>query len=329
MRVREITEAIEKWGSASHHLTLVLIAAAVTSGVAAYTYPVVSLATVWIGHALHGLHYLAFLLAVLNGATILFFRRNIGQQIALALRSHYSIHPDPVSIIAKEARYRYQAMRVAPDDVEFVTDPESWCAKSLFEMNVHSFEGSAFEMSEEEIVDRDTALIAQNGKTFLLVRNPLRETREDADFIGFSSVLPLNRTGSDLYLSGLIKDRHIRSSMLCSEGEPCDTILVFAIALKPEYRKVKGLAAAYYPFLLRCAEHHIRTVAAAHPGCAKVTAWVQAEHPKLRQHLGERGFVFSPGKRSADGFDLYSRDIEVIQPMSGINKSIDTNRTVV
>src|SRR5205807_1780406 len=98
---------------------------------------------------------------------------------------------------------------------------------------------------------------------------PLRETQED-EFIGFSCVLPLNSVGADIYLNGLIKDRDIRASMLCREGEPCDMILVFAIALKHDYRRVRGLASQYYPFLLRCTEHHIRTIATVHPGATNV-----------------------------------------------------------
>ena len=230
--------------------------------------------------------------------------------------------------------FRYEALPVSPQDFEYVNETTGPLAETLFLMNASCFEGGAFEMTRQEIVTRDTSFIEKNGNVFMLIRDPLRETKESdnaaEEFMGFSCVLPLNSVGADVYLTGLIKDRDIRASMLCKEGEPCDAFLVFAIALARNFQKVSGLRAHYYPFLLRCAEHHIRSIAALHPGPSSISVWVQAEHPKLKQHLEERGFRWTEQKKSADGFELYHRSLEIVRSRrTRRKKSVDKDNALV
>jgi len=330
MRLRETTERIERWDHRTHHITLSLVAASFLADILRSLLPDAGEFAEWLGHILHFAHYAALGLAVINIGLLLLFRRNIGGYIAKAL-SRSSPEPKSPVIEIPLTHFHYEALPISADDFQFVTEPGGELAKALFEINARSFEGSAFEMSHEDVIERNSSFIEKHGKVFMAVRNPLREMRQPDcatdDCIGFSCVLPLNAVGADCYLSGLIKDRYIRASMLCAEGEDCDTLLVFAIALKNEFRKVKGLAAVYYPFLLRCAEHHIKALASCHTGPSTVTVWVQAEHPQLRHHLEKRGFVWTGDRRSADGFELYHRSLEVLRPKSRQvrKKKLDTS----
>jgi hypothetical protein len=94
---------------------------------------------------------------------------------------------------------------------------------------------------------------------------------------------------------------------LCKEGDPCTTILMFTIALDKKYRKTRNLAAQYYPFLLRYAEHHINAVASTHPSAGPTTIWAQAEDRTLERHFTNRAFTHIENKKSGNGYDLYSR----------------------
>jgi hypothetical protein len=288
-------EFLEKWNHRAHYVTVSLVAVALLTAPFSAAGSAATLA-----EALHAVHLFTIALTALYLLLFVLLSRNVGRELAAALTAATA---EPAS----ERERTYKFAPVKPEDVEFVSEADAKL-DALIAMNLEGFAGSAFEMTEDELRERNTAFVIRNPKAFLLVRNPLRMSNEDDEFIGFSCMLPLNAIGADCYLNGVVKDRDIRASLLCAPGEQCDSILLFAIMLKKKYRKIKGLPSRYYPFLLRCANHHIRTLARAHDISATAqTMWVQSEHPDIRKHLRRQGFARAERKKSADGFNLYFR----------------------
>jgi hypothetical protein len=328
MRIRTIKEALQHWDHIAHYITLALVGIALACDFLLSRLPntpttntvgeFLPVATETLQHALHWVHITALILA--GGNLVLWLvRRNTGHEAAQALGAGLVPSSEPASISdyikQYEDGYQYKARPVAAEDIEFVTSSTGPLAAILFDINRDGFEGSAFEMDRNEIEARNSQFIEKNLTTFMLIRNPLRElcdnvVSEHCEFIGFTCVLPLNESGSDYYLNGLIKDRDVRASFLAKKGDPCENLLVFAIALRKEYRKYKGLAAKYYPFLLRCTEHHIRVVQLEHPHKGPTTVWAQSEHRALKHHFVARGFTCGDNLKSGDGFELYKRRID-------------------
>lgn len=311
MVLRQKLDLLEKWEQASHYITLVLVAIASLAGVATQLFPPAQGAETQFEQALHAVHLSALGLAVLHVTLLLLFSHNTGKEIAAALdKKSLPAAPTTASGSGLEKSYSYRALSVSPADVEFVATATGPMAETLFTMNLQIFSPTSFGMEEDKIKTRNTALINKNPNLFMLVRNPLREVDDPqtaADLIGFTCVLPLSEVGADCYLNGVVRDRDMRASLVCKKGEACGTILVFAIGLKQEYKKTKSLRAEYYKFLLRCTEHHVNVIAAAHANSGETKVWAVSEHPMLWQQFKGRGFACNDNKKSADGFPLYSR----------------------
>jgi len=207
---------------------------------------------------------------------------------------------------------RSKPYSLSPDLIHFVA-PDDGYLDFLVALNREAFEGSRFQMTVKELSARNTGFIDKHPKVFMLIRNPSTEMEQAGDgyrFVGYTCVLPLNEVGADRYLNGLLRDREVRASLLCGPREPCNHILLFSIALGSQYsRKPSGVI--LFPFLLRCAEYHIQTIAQFHDDSGRITVWAHSEFRTLQKLLEKRGFTRDPQRHSADGLGLYSRKLEV------------------
>jgi hypothetical protein len=173
---------------------------------------------------------------------------------------------------------------------------------TLVEMNHTGFKDSAFEVERERLLRRNKAWIEKNPRIFQLMRDP----RNQKEYIGYSSLVPLNAEGADLYLEGSLKDADIKAALICGPGERPSAILAFAIVLRQEFSFTRsGAAREYSPYFWTCIRKHVRELyphlfeAGDYP-----PIYAQAERSRMKDRLKSIGFK-PTGLPSADGFELW------------------------
>jgi len=291
----------EKWDEYAHWITLALVGSAIL--LSFFGTKLVQAATI-VDKTLYYGELAALGIAVLHILVFYSFKRNIAREIAAALSPHLGKVPAQ----APASNEPYSPLPPDSKDIHFALSTDN-SLETVAALNQRGYARTSFEMTKDQIASRNASLFAKNPKVFMLVRNPTRETEKDIEFIGYTCVLPLNSVGADCYLNSLIKDRDVRASMICDPTEQCTDLLLFAVALKDVFAGTKKVAQSYYPFLFRCAAHHVGVVAQAHrEKDSPQTVWIQAEHKSLGPELTKRGYKETV-KKSADGFILYSRSL--------------------
>ena len=318
---------VEEWGHLNHFTTLTLVGIAELANLLAFA---LSLHTVrsegLLKRMLEALEVtkrgleiglqivdaLALALVLVSVFIHVFFARNTSKEIATGLappRKKFR-RPAPTTLPVPSSHSASIPVRASsPVAVYLFSGPSDPLSEALFALNETCFEGSSFEMATSEVRARDSSFLEKNPLCFCLVPNPLRDNGDTEDaYIGFTCVLPMNATGADVYLAGLVKDRSVRASMLCMPNEPSEHVVLFAMGLGEKYRQTKGLAPIFYPYLKRGFEQHVRLVCERHGIEGKTTLWAQAEHHELVNELvHSRGFKEAPGLNSADGFSFVSK----------------------
>ncbi len=307
----------------NHVATLILVAISTIALLLNRVVPHAEGAESALNGVLHFIHWFALAVVLLYLSAYFLLRRNVGKELAkllseagdVAIDEPPEAHPRP-----RHPDARHRSIGITAGDVAFVSAIDRHLVDILLAMNVEGFEGGDFELTPQEVQERNPGLVGKNPRAFMLVRDRARKARapgesEDRqDFIGYSCVLPLNEVGADVYLRGLIPDKRLPPSILCAEGEPCSAVLAFAVVLDHRIRKSTSLLRAKYSgFLARAVEYHIAAVAMAHAGAAdSVTVWAQSEHEWLNRKLADLGFEpASPPKKSADGHALLFRRFEI------------------
>lgn len=312
----------------SHKVTLALVGASLLAVLVSNIHASGHAAETALTKLLHFVHWFALAIVVLYLSARLLLERNVGKELAslmLNTDEFHTIGNAGAKSTAEESSKskppsRSLTLSVGPQDVEFVVSSSGHLAKVLFTMNREGFERSAFELTQDGVVRRNSALIDRSPKAFQIVRNKATagSSARIEDFIGYTCVLPLNEIGADVYLRGLIKDKNIPASLLCRQNEPASAVLVFAIVLDRKVARSRSLKGKYFGFLLKALEYHISSVAEAYAGNAQtISVWAQSEHESLRKRLMERGFTSTtPRTKSADDYELLRLELPVPKPVS-------------
>lgn len=315
MQLRRKLQRLHEYEHEAHVATLILVAIGVFADWLGTFLPTRFHIAPLITHALHWLHYLSLGLVVVYAGARLSLARRPSKEIAALLPS-----PKPTHRIltpgSEPKAYSYRGRPVPQDDREFVTDPTSPLALALYQMNQTAYEGSAFELTLAEVTKRDSAIITRNSHAFMVFRDPNRELTTPVeestieDYVGYSAVFPINDTGKDVYLRGLIPDTRFPESLVCPDKDKAAMLLFFAMHLRKPYR-ARNAGQKYSLLLARCIEEHIRIVARAHAEAGdQIEVWVQSEDQSMRDHYIYRGFEISES-RSCEGFPFYYRSITV------------------
>lgn len=316
-RLRTVDHQVHSW-------TLIIVVVGAATQAAAYLLPkfapgarIPSAVTDFLATALHALHWVAVGALVLYASFYYFFTRKPSVDLAKQLPEPSASGGSPINSQENgsiQVPYTYKGRGVSADDVQFVGRADTALAEITHQMNHDGFQRSHFELTLNEVRARNSELIAHNQSTFLLLRDPNRESTTVAekstrsDFIGYTCVLPLNEVGTEIYLRGLISDKQFPGCLLARDREAASSLLLFAMYLEQQFR-VGTAGSRYVHFLVRCVEHHIRELARTQtPQSGSIDVWAQAEDERLRHHLINRGFVKTE-KMSKEGFPLYKRTL--------------------
>jgi len=312
MKLRSIIESIESVDHAGHRTALFLVAISTVAELLHKLVPGADNLEKGSNELLHSVHWLALGLALLYLVIRACLTRNTAKEAALLLDEET---PRFITLFPS-SHYPYESIALTDQDVKFVTDPETPEFEELATLNEQAFDGSSFELETEKLRSRNAEWILKNPAVFMLVCEP----GKPGIFIGYTSVVPLNDPGSDVYLRGLIKDQDWPVSLLCSPGEPSGMLLIFAIGLQLKLRRSRSLGRPNLNRLLKALEYHIQVIAKAHTGKPEgMSVWTQSEHKSIRRHLMNRGFRGAhPPKKSAEGFDMLRLQIVAPEPERAI-----------
>ena len=303
MKLRKTFEVIESVDHAGHHIALLLVAAATLAELLHTILPAAGEIGEGLAKWLHFLHWFALAVVILYLSMRISLTRNVGKELGQILQERPQTF---ITLFPSGTKYAYQHLRILEDDVSVVKTADSSEAEKLSAMNEEGFDGSAFEIDGDKLRRRNADWISKNPGMFMLVRKPRTGGSAVREFIGYTSVVPLNQVGVDLYFHGLIKDQDLRASLLCRPGEPSSNYLIFAVVLEPQYRLNPSLGQPFLNFLLKALEYHVEKVVAAHANNhTRVFIWTQSEHTSIVSHLRKRGFEeTTPPTKSAEGFDM-------------------------
>lgn len=337
MEFRKKLEALEYLDHAGHKIALLLVGVATAAELLHNFVPQVGQWESMISNALHLVHWGGLIVAITYLMYHGFLVRNVGKEIAEMLDRKLQEQSMPFnegppqtprSSTSRNRLYRYQRLVVTPSDVVFVSRADNEIAEILFDINEQYFERTAFALSRDQARRRNSEWIDKNQKVFMLVRDPARPETENhitkENFVGYTSIVPLNEIGADLYLRGLIKDKDLPASLICKPGEPTNMLLIFAIAMEPKHRREKSLNTAHLNLLLKAAEYHARMLASTHAGHhSGMYLWTQSEHESIVKHLKMRGFAgTSPPTKAADGFELLRCQFDALLEPSCTEQSV-------
>lgn len=330
MHIRKLLQRLRTVDHRVHGWTLMLVVVGAASQATVILLPKVapgikvgSAVTEFFTYTLHILHWVAVGALVLYAFVYYFFTRKPVAELAARFPKS-STSENAANLPERrgpvEVLYAYKGRGVSAEDVHLVARTDKKMAEIVHQMNHDAFLWSPhFELTLDEMRARNAELIARNQSTFLLLRDPNRESTasDDAsvrsDFIGYTCVLPLNDVGTEVYLRGLVSDTQLPGIFLARDAEPAASLLLFAIFLERGYR-VGTAGSRYVLFLARCVEHHIRELAKTHgPPSGSIDVWAQAEDESLRAHLVNRGFAETK-KISKEGFPLYKRTLANVTP---------------
>lgn len=267
-----------------------------------------------LGETLHGVHLVALVVAVAYVGVRLFLKRNVGREVSRLMATPTS---DELPSVLPQLKYRYDRVPLTPAQLQFVRDVHDPEADTLNTLNEEAFLRSSFEVGGETLRARNATWIAKHPSLFTLVRLPVGVPRPEGEALttepvfGYSAVVPLNAVGAAVYLRGLITDRELPVEMIAAPGEPSPALLIFAVALKDQYRRERSLASPYFTLLLQALAIHIDTLAPLHRGHPEgIRVWTQSEHKAMIDILRRQGFTgTTPPTMSAEGFELLYRQL--------------------
>ena len=205
MQLQSKLKILRHLNELSHKVALWLVAASFAADVLGRFDPSGRTAESALNGALNVVHWAALLVVVVILFLRFGFERNAGRDLARLLKE--SIDPNGPPLPARNLRPFYSRLpATTANDVAFVTSSKGNLADILYTLNFEAFDNSRFGLKFDEVCKRDGELITKNPKAFLLVWNRAsRATAYDSihrqdEFIGYTCVLPLNKTGANLYL---------------------------------------------------------------------------------------------------------------------------------
>jgi hypothetical protein len=173
----------------------------------------------------------------------------------------------------------------------------------LATINREAFAGTAFEVDEEALRERNSAYLRQNSQVFLLHLDP----SGSGEVMGYSCLLPLRLRGDRLYRRGLLADEDLPAELLTLSGDELPaSVLLFAIAIRTEWQP-KG---AHWRMrneihLFRSLRHHYDVLYRAYQKQnADPPLLVQTAEYGLTKRLIDLGLVRT-GERTRDGYALW------------------------
>lgn len=172
----------------------------------------------------------------------------------------------------------------------------------LAKLNFEAFRSSAYEASYEQFRERNAGFISRHKKCFMLMIDPI----EGKDIIGYSCLLPLTKTGAQLYLDGGLSDATLPKSLVATSKEVPAAILMFAIHLKDEYSFTKsGASRKYSRYFWSCIRLHIELLYPRLYRQSKLPPlYAQAAESSLRRKLRRMGFI-NTKRKSRDGYHIW------------------------
>jgi len=159
--------------------------------------------------------------------------------------------------------------------------------EELADMNYEAFQGTTFEAGRPKLLERNRRLFRQNPWTFLLHLDP----KGSGSIIGYSCLLPLKKSGADLYSRGLLSDADLPSELITSSlDEVPAAVLIFAIALRPEWQRGgKHWSKRNEIHLFRSLRHHYAVLYRNYT-VQPPPLWVQTELYGIKKKMAEFGF---------------------------------------
>jgi hypothetical protein len=174
-------------------------------------------------------------------------------------------------------------------------------------INAVAFERSATYFGGfEEKLDRNTGIVGKCPDAIRLVRLGDKT-------IGLSFLVPLTPDFYREYLEGRISDHHIVPAEIPAPGEAVGCILLFAIALGPEYEAERGKIRklVYIKHLILAHMLHIQVLLNLYDA-REAPLVVQVEKASIRRMLQGLGFTRAGDHRGNDGDPLYEATLASI-----------------
>ena len=124
----------------------------------------------------------------------------------------------------------------------------------ISDFNHRAYEYGYFGLRRNALFERNKAIMRKNPHTFLLYKD---KNSDDKPF-AFSCILPLNEAATEDYLQARIPDSGFKDRHIASPGERPRLIVLFALALDPNFKiPPGGKEAGNYPaYIAGCLQHH-------------------------------------------------------------------------
>src|SRR5215831_4548193 len=287
MLLKRKRELLERWSEILHVATLLATASALLLSTTTLT----EFAGKWVEEHIKQIEIVALVVLVVDGLVFVLFAVNRGKRAGQALRKSFTPLPKPAPG-AKTQPWR--SLPITPGTSQFVSGGAD--AGTILKMNFDAVAGTEFEMEEQELKERNEAVMTKNAKAFMLVKDANAATPAQAPWIGYTCVVPLNAAGEDYFLSGNLEDTSLRASLVCGSNEASTTLVLFGFELTKELAKSGRAPELYTQLLLRYADEHAKQLKAQHSPHASAQLWVEASHETLEIQLKGANFVRS-GKK--------------------------------